>query len=243
MQRLRSHLSRLSLKKTDAAVKPLLATLLPPEQDKAMAVQHRLLWSLFPDAGSQTDAASAASPFLWRQVGSDGRFFVLGPPPVPASPWFEVESRPFDVRFRTGQRLGFDLRVHATVDRMLDPAKGRSGRRRVDLVLDALHRTEKAAGTPFDRAAERDRIANDALRLWLAAQGERAGFRLVTSALVAHHLVPPPGKSRKTTKVGIADLAGVIEVTDPDLFADRHAIGFGRMKAFGCGLMLLRPAD
>ncbi|WP_243641924.1 type I-E CRISPR-associated protein Cas6/Cse3/CasE [Rhodovulum steppense] len=41
---------------------------------------------------------------------------------------------------------------------------------------------------------------------------------------------------------GILDLEGRIEVTDPEALLARLARGFGRAKAFGCGLMLIRRA-
>ena len=39
-----------------------------------------------------------------------------------------------------------------------------------------------------------------------------------------------------------AYILALIEVTDPPAFLARLAAGFGRAKAFGCGLMLIRRA-
>jgi CRISPR system Cascade subunit CasE len=39
---------------------------------------------------------------------------------------------------------------------------------------------------------------------------------------------------------GVLDISGVLEVHDPDRFLLRLAQGFGRARAFGCGLMLIR---
>ncbi|WP_408742519.1 type I-E CRISPR-associated protein Cas6/Cse3/CasE [Acetobacter peroxydans] len=44
-------------------------------------------------------------------------------------------------------------------------------------------------------------------------------------------------------KLGILDLSGRIEITDPSLFLTQMAQGFGRAKSFGCGLMLIRRAQ
>ncbi len=41
---------------------------------------------------------------------------------------------------------------------------------------------------------------------------------------------------------GVLDLEGEIEVTDPAAFATALAQGFGRAKAWGCGMMLIRRA-
>lgn len=44
-------------------------------------------------------------------------------------------------------------------------------------------------------------------------------------------------------KIGVLDFDGVIDVVDPERFREAIGEGFGRAKAFGCGLMLLRPID
>ena len=50
-----------------------------------------------------------------------------------------------------------------------------------------------------------------------------------------------PGDRRQNApKLGVAHLAGRLEVTDPDAFSQKVAAGFGRGKAFGYGLMLLK---
>jgi CRISPR system Cascade subunit CasE len=41
---------------------------------------------------------------------------------------------------------------------------------------------------------------------------------------------------------GRLDLDGVLAVGDPALFLSSLASGFGRARAFGCGLMLIRRA-
>ena len=40
----------------------------------------------------------------------------------------------------------------------------------------------------------------------------------------------------------VLDLEGVLEVIDPAMFLQHLSTGFGRAKAFGCGLMLIRQA-
>jgi CRISPR system Cascade subunit CasE len=39
---------------------------------------------------------------------------------------------------------------------------------------------------------------------------------------------------------GVLDISGVLEVRDPARFLARLIQGFGRARAFGCGLMLIR---
>ncbi len=41
---------------------------------------------------------------------------------------------------------------------------------------------------------------------------------------------------------GVLDYEGVLTVEDPVLFLSALTVGFGRARAFGCGLMLVRRA-
>jgi CRISPR system Cascade subunit CasE len=49
------------------------------------------------------------------------------------------------------------------------------------------------------------------------------------------------GKARDI-ELGVLDLEGTLEVCDPQAFVAALGHGFGRGKAFGCGLMLIRRA-
>jgi CRISPR system Cascade subunit CasE len=43
-------------------------------------------------------------------------------------------------------------------------------------------------------------------------------------------------------RIGVLDLEGVLVVSDPARLCHCLAHGFGRAKAFGCGLMMIRRA-
>jgi len=235
---IRSHFSRITLRREDAAVKPLLQTLLPASEEESMSIQHRLLWTLFAQEHSQTPHNE--SPFLWREIDGQGRFFVLGPEPARQSPYFNVESRRFDVSLGSGQKLAFELRVNATVNRMVKPEAGRHGRKRCDIVMDALFADKTA------RAENRQCVAEEALRDWLTRQGVENGFTLDAFHLDSYRTVTLPkvsGPRARKPQIGISDLEGVLTVRDPQAFRKRLTRGFGRLKAFGCGLMLVRPAS
>lgn len=85
----------------------------------------------------------------------------------------------------------------------------------------------------------------DVTAAWLARQGETAGFRLIGAETGAYSVAALPGHRgprRRQPQFGILDMTGALEVTDPAVFLARLAQGFGRAKAFGCGLMLIRRA-
>jgi CRISPR system Cascade subunit CasE len=47
-------------------------------------------------------------------------------------------------------------------------------------------------------------------------------------------------RPKAAIRIGVLDLEGVLVVSDPARFCHCLAQGFGRAKAFGCGLMLIR---
>jgi len=132
-----------------------------------------------------------------------------------------------------GDRLAFVLRANAT--RTVTDAGGRKRHR--DVVMEALHPVPKPA-----RAEARMEVAQSAGAEWLAGQGARAGFAVLRADVSAYRVVEPPGQGRRRPRFGVLDLEGLIEVTDPAVFMRKLLQGFGRAKAFGCGLMLIRRA-
>lgn len=192
-----------------------------------MDAHHRLVWSAF--AGDP----AATRDFLWRDMGG-GVFLVLSPRPPQASALFEEpQVQPFAPDLAAGDRLAFVLRANAT--RTVTEADGKKRHR--DVVMAALHGLPKGA-----RATARLDLAQEAGRGWLEGQGARAGFGLRAAGVTAYDVVEPPGQGTRRPRFGVLELEGVIDVTDPAAFLARLAQGFGRAKAFGCGLMLIRRA-
>lgn len=92
---------------------------------------------------------------------------------------------------------------------------------------------------------QRDDVIQEVGRGWLERQGAGAGFLLPEGAPLRvdgeDHRSLPRGKGRPI-RFSVLDFEGVLEVSNPALFVAALARGFGRAKAFGCGLMLIRPA-
>lgn len=49
------------------------------------------------------------------------------------------------------------------------------------------------------------------------------------------------GKHPATDQFSSVDYTGMLTVTDPGLFLQRLSQGYGKSRAFGCGLMLIKP--
>jgi CRISPR system Cascade subunit CasE len=227
-------LSRITLRR-DAPVAALRSVLLP-DDDRKMMVGHQLMWTLFADAPDRE------RDFLWRDAG-EGKFYTLSArPPRDLHGIFDVdEPKPFAPELRVDDRLQFVLRANATVARR--PEVGKRGKPE-DVVMNALHGVPKGA----ERASERASAVRRAGRTWLERQGERCGFAVsaleeddVDSVGISHRAMRLDHAGRKMT-IGIIDYDGVLTVRDPARFVEALRGGFGRARAFGCGLMLVRRA-
>ena len=74
-------------------------------------------------------------------------------------------------------------------------------------------------------------------------RGGRAGFGVLDAVVEDYSVELLPGHRgprKGQPQFGIIEVAGRLEVTDPAIFLDYIGKGFGRAKAFGCGLMLVR---
>jgi CRISPR system Cascade subunit CasE len=136
-----------------------------------------------------------------------------------------------------GLRLGFGVRACPVV--RLSSGVGHYGKgAEVDAFLVRCAREE---GRAVDRGA--------VYREWLAAEiDRRGGARLVSVEVRAFQrgkvIRRTQGDTRQTRVGELPDvrLTGVLEVTDDEAFTALLARGIGRHRAFGFGMLLLRPA-
>lgn len=217
----------------------LSALLLPEEENARISAAHRLIWSLF------ADGADRRRDFLWREDGGSGwqrtTFLVLSArAPVDGRGLFELETKPFEPVLAAGDRLRFRLR--ASPGAAEKTPHGQRGKR-VDPLARALRGLDTEA-----RAERRDAVTQAVGAGWLVRQGATAGFRLAEDE--AGDPIPPrvegdrwrvlPRDGARPVRFSSLDLEGEIVVDDPARFLAALAQGFGRAKAFGCGLMLIR---
>lgn len=220
------YFSHIRLSRNPSA-RALAALLRPTESGERTSAQHHLLWSVF------ADSAERERDFLWREE-RDGSFLTLSARPPLQTDLFEPHQvKPYAPALAPGEHLDFLLRANAT--------RMRRGGKREDVVKASIDALEQ-----HERAGQRMEIASSEGRAWLERQGEKSGFKVVAAVAedYATRSLPRPGVSqRNAMKLGILDLSGRIEITDPSLFLTQMAQGFGRAKSFGCGLMLIRRAQ
>ena len=219
-----SHL-RLSRKTSARALAPLLT---PGHPAARRAAQHNLLWSVFAD-GPDRDR-----DFLWREERENSFLTLSARPPTQTDLFEPHQVKEFAPALAPGDRLDFQLRCNATRQkRGAEP-------QRVDVVMDALSALPVA-----ERAAHRMRLASEEGSAWLARQGAKSGFSVQKAEAADYSTEVLPGHRgprKGQPQFGILDLTGRIEITDPAAFLAQIGAGFGRAKAFGCGLMLIRRA-
>jgi CRISPR system Cascade subunit CasE len=154
---------RLSLSPSAQALAGLLA---PSEPGPRSSAQHKLLWAAF------SDGPDRRRDFLWRE-DHDGTFLTLSVrPPQPMDLFVPHEVKPFDPVLAPGQKLDFVLRANAT--RMK-----RDTRRRVDVVMDALHDLPKGARVPERLAAAKAR-RGWGVKVWRQAFGSSRLWPVIT---------------------------------------------------------------
>lgn len=239
---MRLHFSRLTLRRDAADIAPLLQVLQPSKSSDRLAVDHRLLWTVIPpevrtEVEQNRMAGTPKSAFLWRADRQRGRYYLLGPKPLESSPFFTIEAKPFEPTLSPGDQLAFDLRLNATVDRKVSRTREDEPiRQRCDVAMDLLN------NAPSDRAKHRMQFAQKAVSGWLAARAATYGFHLEVERLLleGYRAERFARRGGKFGTLGIFDLKGALTITEPNLFLARLRQGFGRGKAFGCGLMLIR---
>jgi len=146
-----------------------------------------------------------------------------------------MSVRPFPTQWAVGHALGFEVRVRPII------REGKTGRER-DAFLAAA---EKAEGSELDRGE----VYVQWLRDLLMRQG---GAEPMDVRLTRYQQLGVTRKSQKGNPDDVrhsrlvsgpdAVLAGQLRVTNPQAFAQLLANGVGRHRAFGFGLLLLRPA-
>jgi CRISPR system Cascade subunit CasE len=238
------YLSRARLRAGHERLGPLL---FPDDPAHRMGATHRLVWAMFPRDLSER-------PFLYRETAPShaagpaarSELMVLSKlRPGDGEGLFELETKPFAPVLRAGQELRFSLRANPTAQKSETDAEGKRKSRRYDVVMAALKNLDKS-----ERLAARPGLIQQEGRNWLKRQGEAAGFVLPDPEQVKidgyeQFDVDPENRRGARGRRAVhsrLDFDGLLEVTDPNLFLTRLAEGFGRARAFGHGLMLIRRA-
>ena len=158
-----------------------------------------------------------------------------------------VRTKPMRLNFEAGARLGFDVRVRP-VRRLGKGRPGRAGKpmspkgAEIDAFRTEVMRLEREGG-PTGRCdlaqagVTHERIYRD----WLQERMRGAELETFRLARLNHNGGRRSGERLPDGPDAV--IHGTVKVTVPEAFANTIAHGVGRHKAFGYGMLLLRPAD
>ena len=148
-------------------------------------------------------------------------------------PPHSIDSKPMPTEWAAGKRLGFEVRVRPIV-RRTDKADTRPGKEWDAFQLEAEQHPKG------EMARSREEVYTD----WLLKQMEsRGGATLESATLASFQRTRAVRKFRSRYSEGPdALMRGTLEVTDGEAFAKLLAGGVGRHRAYGYGMLLLRPA-
>lgn len=203
------------------------------ELGMGLGALHRLIWLAF---GDQPDRER---DFLYRADREGDRWTFMTLSAREPGDWggrLLVESRPFAPTLSEGQRLGFSLRANATV---AAGAHGKRGKRH-DVVMHL-----KCQKCDADEVLSQAELVQEAGFGWLAKRGELAGAfevhdgEVLADAYTQHVFTKRAGGTE--VRLSTLDLTGQLTVRDPLAMRQLLFNGLGAAKAYGNGLMLIRP--
>ncbi len=151
-------------------------------------------------------------------------------------PLDELHSKPMPETWQAGKRLGFEVRVRPVARR------SRNADERPEKECDAY--LWEALKYP---KGEMDRGREQVYAEWLSRQMESRGgacLDVERTKLVSFQRVRAYRKARpdRYSEGPDAVMRGELTITDSDAFARLLAGGVGRHRAYGYGMLLLRPA-
>ena len=165
-----------------------------------------------------------------------------------AMPLSGIDSKPMPSEWQPGKRLGFEIRIRPIVR----PTRN-AGQRACDGSGQTLphHRPRKECDAFQYEAVKHPkgkmkRSREAVYRDWLQARFEHKGGAILdvsSTKLVSFRRTRAFRKQHSRHSEGPdALMRGELEITDSDKFANLLTGGIGRHKAYGYGMLLLRPA-
>lgn len=237
-------ISKVRLKRSPGAQGALAKMLIDSAQgDRG----HQLIWSLFSKTGDEkrrSEQGMEVPLFIFREIEPGSFLVVSRETPSDCHGLWRIEPKDYAPTLAAGQELGFVLRAYPAMTIGKDgPWKGR----RTDAVMHAKKpRALRDKGVTFgpDHAAE---AALD----WLFKREDRLGVTFDRKKCAAGGYrqvrIPNPRDEEKRTgrrrdiSFSEIDYEGVLTVADPEKLKVALFSGVGKAKAYGCGLLLVRP--
>lgn len=201
--------------------------------------EHQWLWRFLPAP------PGSARSFLFRRRDVDGlpRFYVVSErePVAPSTHW-QVASKAYTPVLTQGEPLAFELRANPVVT--IRSSDGKAARH--DVVMQEKTRllkdrqlTRWADWQTPDRPPLHDLVQRTCGQ-WLLARCQRLGMAIDEDTLCVEGYEQQRGKNGEL-RFSSVDFSGSLRVVDAGALRTALFSGIGHAKAFGCGLLLVRP--
>lgn len=207
---------------------------------------HQWLWRFFKaEPGTPRD-------FLFRRRDGENSmpgFYVVSSRQLsPAGDAWQVQSKSYEPQLHAGQRFAFSLRANPVIS-IADNGKSR----RNDVVMHEKKKLLRERGyRRWSDWPESDpdkpllyELVQQTCSAWLERRAEQCGFQMVKNAAGKPHVRVDGYQQHRGLRKGVqfstVDFEGELEVLEPEAFRMTLWKGIGHAKAFGCGLLLVRP--
>lgn len=193
---------------------------------------HQLLWKLFPDN------PDAERDFLFREQREYNRvYYYLVSERKPDNLYgLEVQTKEYEPVIKAGDIFSFVLRANPVV------AKKREGKEKSvqhDVLMDAK---KEAHNKGFSEEEEFHNVQKRAIG-WIENRAAKSGFSIEEGkvSFEGYRQYSFSKRKRERIKFSTVDYYGMLRVEDPETFQKSLFHGIGKKKAFGCGLLLIKP--
>lgn len=188
---------------------------------------HQLLYELFEvEAGGER-------PYLCTPP-TGGIFYMISQEPPRETPYFQVQTREMTPQLTEGQPLHVRVWVNPTIQtrdkRLIEDGQPKR------LAVDTYERIFAAIE---DREA---RPLHDLMVEWMEARADKCGFTIERLECLTDMQRSEGRKRGRKIVVDMVQVEMRVRVTDVDAFMTVWREGLGRGKAFGAGMMLVKPA-
>jgi CRISPR system Cascade subunit CasE len=159
--------------------------------------------------------------------------------------WTQLDAKPLPESWRTGRRIGFEIRIKpvSRIASSLPNASGAAFAKGAELdafLIEALRRFPQSAGEHEQQMTRAGRSRQAVYVDWLAERLKGA-VTLESDVRLAHFLRRRAARKNFAPEGPDATLQGNLVIVDPARFQELLAKGVGRHKAYGFGMLLLRP--
>ena len=195
--------------------------------------EHHVVWKFFDDD------PDLKRDFLYHyenRMGRPGYYIVSNRKPVDQKNFWKVATKLYKPKIYLCQVFSFILRANPVIT---------INSKRHDVVM---HEKQKIRYNhlPKNERPSLQHLVEKSGYAWLESRAERSGFSISESMLKidgyqTYHTYKKG--SKKPISYSVIEYEGILTVSNEERFKQTLFNGLGRSKAFGCGLLMIRPVD